>query len=120
MRPSGSNATTPTKPAWPVRGWPRGLALGEHHEQPLRRLVLQPPRDLGFTHFDCAALGEAISTSHADEANAVSMEDHRSGLAAKFVVSRKTLRARSRYQGFANLSNPVCTARARAPSSVWL
>jgi hypothetical protein len=44
-----------------------------------------------LTHFDRAASGEAISTSPAEAANASPMEDHRSGLAARFVVSRKIL-----------------------------
>ena len=73
-----------------------------------------------LTHGDRAASGEAISTSQVEEANAVSMEDHRPGLADRFVVSRKTRRARGRYQGFANRSSPICSAGARAPSRAWL
>lgn len=72
----------------------------------------------GESHFDFAAVGEAISTSQSEASKSCSMEDHRPVLADKLVVSRQTRRARGRYQGFANRSNPVCNAAdARASSS---
>jgi hypothetical protein len=69
------------------------------------------------THGDRAASGEAISTSHAEEASAFSMDDHRPGWADRLAVSRNTRSARGRYHGFANRSNPTCSACAKVPSS---
>jgi hypothetical protein len=83
-----------------VMGWMLGWGGGAVGRASRRRWAWSHHAASRFTHCDRVASGEAINISPAEEVNAASMEDHRPGLANKFVVSRNTRRARGRYQGW--------------------
>ncbi len=72
------------------------------------------------TQPDCADSGEAIRISQRESDSASSIVVHRCGEAARLVWSRKTCRARIRYQGLAKCSSSLCSRAVIAASSRWL
>ncbi|MEY9486544.1 hypothetical protein RKD26_002338 [Streptomyces calvus] len=72
------------------------------------------------THGDAAASGEAITTSQRERASARSMSPWRSGLAARWVMSRNTRSRTGRYQGRPKFSMPRWKTVATSRSRCWL
>ena len=72
------------------------------------------------TQCDPAASGEMSRTIQADAESASSIELQRPGEAVRFVSSRNSRTARSRFHGLANRSTSRCSRRAKAASPAWL
>ena len=91
---------------------PHYVPVSEDDQDPVWRRFFSHHANSRSTHTERAASGDAITTSHLDEASARSIDDHSPGLADKLAVSRKISNARGRYHGLAKRSIPYCSAGA--------